>query len=192
MKRVDINISVGPWVFDFVSECEIVSTWDTLTDICTIDIPKNIVFKKDGEILTNVIGGENAIFNAGDQVVVQAGYDGDLKTRFMGRLLDVKPQRPLQLICEDEMYVLKQSFIDRTINLKQTTLKTLIDELLLYVDIFLPDELRIIQDIKIGDVTVKNTSVAKVFDWLRRKLGIVTYFRPNFDLIALATDHFVW
>ena len=181
MKRVDINITVGPWFFDFVTECEIVSTWDTLTDICTINLPKNVVFKRDGEVLTNIIGGDDAIFNAGDQVVVKAGYDGELKTRFMGRLMDVKPRRPLELICEDEMYILKQSFIDRTINLKKTTLRALIDELLLYVDIFLPDDFRIIQDIEIGDVTVKNTSVAKVFDWLRRKLGIVTYFRPNFD-----------
>jgi hypothetical protein len=78
--------------------------------------------------------------------------------------------------------VAKQTFIDETINLKKTTLKTLIDRLFEFGDLqFFPEEDRIVQDIEIGDITVKNTSVSKVLDWLRRKLGVVSYFRPNFS-----------
>ena len=182
MKRLDCKISVGNWVFDFVTNCEIVSTWDTLTDLCTIEIPRNIVFKRDGKILTNIIGGDDAVFFGGEQVIVEAGYDGDMKLRFMGRLMDVKPQRPMQLICEDEMYLLKQTFVDETINLKDTTLKTLIDRLFEFGSLsFSFPEDRIVQDVEIGDITVKDSSVSKVLDWLRRKLGIVSYYRPNFD-----------
>lgn len=186
MKKLSSQISVGAWVFDFVTNVEITSSWDTLTDTCTIEIPRNISFKRDGEDLTEFIGGENPVFFRGDQVIVKLGYDGFLKTRFMGRLSDVMPRKPLVLVCEDESYRLKQAFIDDTINFEKTTLKDIINTLFEEetggsLD-FIPESDKAIADVSIeGKIDVSKTTVAKVLDFLRSKLGIVSYWRANFD-----------
>ena len=182
MKRLRTKIQIGEWNFDFVSSLEVTSTWDTLTDTCTITIPKNIVFKRDGVILKDIIGGDNPIFSRGDRVVIQVGYDKNLYTAFMGRVSEVNAQRPIMISCEDEMYLLKQVLIE-DLNLKDTTLRTLIDAMR---DLSPPGVLEVesdvvVADVGIGDIRVTNTTFAKVLDYLRRKLGIVSYFRAAFD-----------
>lgn len=197
MKVLRAKINVGGWEFDFSTNIEIVSSWDTLTDTCKIEIPRNVVFKRDGKILDSMIGGDDSVFGRGDQVVVKLGYGTNLETVFMGRLSDVKPQRPMMLICEDEMYQFKQSFINQSINLKNTTLKALINKMLGddNNEGFLPfgflESDRIIADIEIGDISIKNESISKVLDWLRKKLGIVSYFRIAFDELGNPAPKFV-
>ena len=181
MKRLISNITVGEWTFDFVSNVEIISSWDLLTDTCKIQIPKGIVFKRDGKIINNIIQGDDPIFRRGDNVVVKLGYDRTLKTAFVGRLAEVIPDKPIMLMCQDDMYDLKQnSFVDEDINLKNTTLKELIDRLFQFGAAgFISNTA--IADIEIGDIKVKDSTVAKVLDYLRSKLGIVSYFRANED-----------
>ena len=181
MKRLNSKITIGEWTFDFVTDIEIVSSWDLLTDTCNIDIPKNIIFKRDNKEIKNIIEGDNPIFVRGDNVVVKLGYDLNLKTVFIGRLSDVNPARPMTLMCQDDMYLLKQeSFIDETVNLKNTTLKELIDTVFAFGSASFVSE-RIIADIEIGDIQFKDTAVAKVLDYLRKRLGIVSYFRITGD-----------
>ncbi len=185
MKRLICDITVGAWKFDFVTNIEIVSSWDTLTDTCNIEIPRNITFKRDDVELTDFIGGENPVFFRGDPVLVKLGYDGVLKTRFIGRLSEVIPSKPLVLMCEDEMYRLKQAYIGESINFENTTLPELIDKIF---DVseggnlgFFSDSRKRVENISIGKIAISNTTVAKVLDYLRKKLGIVSYFRNNFN-----------
>ncbi len=192
MKVLSSHIQIGAWEFDFVTNIEIVSSWDLLTDTCKIEIPKNVQFKRFGEILTDFIGGDNPIFDRGDQVIVKLGYDGFLKTVFMGRVSDVNAQNPLIISCEDEMYQLKQSFISSDIKLEDTTLKRLIEKMFDEQVSFPPlEEDRVIADIEIGDFIAKNTTVSQVLSYLRKKLGIVSYFRASYDLSGNAAPVFV-
>lgn len=191
MKILQSKITIGEWTFDFVSSVEITSSWDRLTDMCTIEMPRNIVFKRDNRIVENIIQGDNPVFNRGDNVVVKLGYDRNLQTVFLGRLSDVNPQRPMILMCEDDMYDLKQnSFVDETVTVGYDkdasgkvipgTLKDLITKLFTFgAADFIFDP--IVADIEIGQYKVKDTTIAKVLENLRSKLGIVSYFRITGD-----------
>lgn len=182
MKKLTCEISVGGWSFDFVTNVEIVSSWDRLADTCKIEIPRNITYKRDGVKLTNFIGGEDPVFFRGDSVIVKLGYDGFLKTRFVGRLVDVIPHKPLILMCEDEMYRMKQASIEGNIDFENGTLRELIDRLFTEssgggLDFLDPEEDVRVADITIGKISIKDTTVAKVLEFLRKKMGIVSYWR---------------
>ena len=129
MKKLDCEISVADWVFDFVTEIEVVSSWDLLTDTCKIELPKNVSYTRDDVILENIIGGDNPVFNRGDRVIVKLGYDGDLKVVFMGWLSDVIPNKPIVLMCEDDMYRCKQAFVESKVAFENATLSEFLDEL---------------------------------------------------------------
>lgn len=194
MKTLNCRISIGKWEFDFVHSVEIVSSWDTLTDTCTITLPRNIKYTRNNQELTNIFEGPDAVFFRGDKVKVELGYDGEFTVLFGGYVADVRNDKPTEILCEDPMYQLKQSWIDK-LNLPAGKLSTLINTLLgdgsfenergfLFGDdpeFEVADNSRVISDIDISEWAVANTTIAKVLDKLRKNSGIATYFRPELD-----------
>ena len=113
-------------VFDFVEKYEWDSSWKNMTDKGTISLPKNLYYTdKDGAKhplagSTANVGGytENPFFMRGDKIRIDCGYwyeTGDgaetkppLTTIFTGYITKVNPKMPVQIECEDNMYILKQ------------------------------------------------------------------------------------
>ena len=101
MYRLTAKIEIAGtknWTLDKVTEVEITLDTEQLTDTCKITLPKRI--KWDGEIDTPV--------RRGDAVKVWLGYDDDLQLAFTGYIRDVGFKTPIVLMCEDEMFKLKQ------------------------------------------------------------------------------------
>src|SRR3990167_4649103 len=103
MKRLATEITVGKYRFTYVNLMEINSSWDTFTDTATIILPNK--FRQKNK--TIVVGADN-VFKRGDVVTIKIGYFPNLFTRFQGYVSRIKPDSPLILECEDEMWKLKQ------------------------------------------------------------------------------------
>lgn len=143
-----------------VISCTIDSTWQRLTDTCEISIGRNI----KGLDLTEV----RDLFRRGDEVIVYAGYNGNLVHEFSGYIVDILDEQNITFKCQDEMYQLKKGVIN--FNKKNCTLKQLIDVVAKgYTTDVIGAEL--------GSVRIKNMTSAGVLEELKQKYGIYCFFR---------------
>lgn len=171
MKKLDVNIEISGFVFDFVNEISLQSSWDLFTDTARIVLPRKLRFKRNGQVLENITKGDNSIFKRGDRVKVSAGYDGNLTERFNGYIRRVIPDKPMVFECEDEMYTLKNTSL-ANYSVNETTLSSLLTAILPAGISFQAN------DVKFGGLRFSNgISVSEVLDYLKKEYGLVSYFQ---------------
>lgn len=179
------------FTFSFVNECEINSTWKNLTDTAKITFPKNVyVEDSNGRLFslngTNLTAGDNTtpIFLRGDKIKISLGYiwfngkadEYEMNVEFEGFISKVNPRTPIELECEDYMYLLKNlPSKDKTYS---SDLEAMIKDLVAGTEFDVKIGTR--QSIKtdIGDFECKSQeSVAQVLDRLRKDFHINSYIR---------------
>ena len=163
MKQLTSYIKIGNFEFDFINEVQIESSWDTLTDTCTITLPKKLKWKGK-----SIVEGANAIFKIGAPVYVFLGYDYQFELVFEGFLTRIEPKRPLKLYCEDAMYRLKQTEV-KALSQKNATVKSLLSD-------YYKGELKAI-DADLGKFRIQNATLANVFEELDKNYSLKTFFR---------------
>ena len=162
-------MTIGSQEFDFVTEVSFNKSVDTLTNSGTIEIPRNLVFKRGNEIVTEVINGADPLFRRGDPVLIQLGYKPNLVTRFQGFVSDIAPRFPLRFDIEDNMFTLKNRLVE-PVNFKQTTIQNLLETII-------PDVTFQTVDANLGNLRIEDpVSVSQVLDFLKSKYGISSYF----------------
>lgn len=166
MLIVSSHIRIGKWEFDHCVDIEMVSDINSLTDTCRITIPRK--YNWLGE---DIAMGDEPHIKRGDAVLVQMGYDGKLKTQFKGYVKNVKAGVPVTIECEDAMFLLKQKMI-KELNIASGKKLSEWMSILGVTDIK-----TVTNDIVLGDLRVTKMTVAQVFEWLKNKYGIQTYFR---------------
>ncbi|WP_338813658.1 hypothetical protein V9L05_20000 [Bernardetia sp. Wsw4-3y2] len=163
MKQLTSYIQIGNFEFDFINEVQIESSWDSLTDTCTITIPKKLQWKgKD------VVQGANAIFQIGSVVRVFLGYDYAFELVFEGFLTRIEPKRPLKLYCEDAMWNLKQTEV-KGLSQRNATVKSLLSD-------YYKGELKTFEA-DLGKFRIQNATLANVFEELDKNYSLKTFFR---------------
>lgn len=111
MMWMSSEIKVGAYVFkNRTNQVKIKHSRKELTATCEITLPNlKAVLQRN--------------IKAGDIVEVKLGYNDDLHVRFSGYVKEVAPQHPYKIICEDEMWALKQTPIKpqswASVNLKE-------------------------------------------------------------------------
>lgn len=161
--------------FDFVNEVEVNSSWMNLTDTAKIVIPRKLSFKGKPIVI-----GANAIFERGQAVNIQLGYDKDLHTRFDGYISKVDPRLPISIECEDGIYPLKKNQL-ATKTFSAVSLK----ELLAYI---IPSTVKYeaTMDQGLGKFSISNNATtAMVLDYLRSKFSIYSFFRDGTLYVGL-------
>lgn len=172
MKRLVSEIQIGNFVFDYVTEVSIQSSWDMFTDTAQITMP-NKFRRKDGQPVT--IGTDN-VFQRGDEVTIKIGYSPELVTRFKGFISAVKPDSPFVLECEDKMWEFKQeNLVSKEFN--NTTIKEVVE----YATASQPDLVIEFDDetAKIGGFHIDNkgfVNAVTVFEVLKKTFGYNIYF----------------
>jgi hypothetical protein len=164
-------------VFDFVNEVTIETSYENLTDTAKITIPRKLNF--DGK---PIAVGVDSIFKRGDSVKIELGYFPDLRTVFTGYITKVSPKTPIVLECEDNMYLLKTTIIDKYSKTK-VSLKQLLTDIL--GDVV---EFKTLLDVELGSFRITNSSVSKVLDTLKSDYGFYSYFVDGVLNVGLASD----
>ncbi len=97
MFVLQCEITIGKYIFQHVAEVKITSSRTALSVLANIKLPQ----KYYGKYLA-------AYIHPGDAVEVKLGYKPELKTEFTGYVVEVNPNIPIEIKCEDEMYTLKR------------------------------------------------------------------------------------
>lgn len=174
MKRLECQIKIGDFIFDYVTHLVIESSWDTFTDTATITLPNKFI--RNNKV---IFAGTKNLFKRGDVVEINLGYFPKLQRRFTGFMNNIRPETPLVLECEDSMWLLKQinlvskRFVDITIKeIIEYATAGLSGIVIEYDD----------KDAKIGSFEVDNkgfVNAVTVFEVLKKNFGYNIYFQDN-------------
>lgn len=156
--KIEIN-GARNWELDKVTEVEITLDSEQLTDVCKITLPKRI--KWDGEAEIPV--------HRGDAVKVWLGYDGDLEVAFSGYVRSVGIKTPVVLVCENEMFKLKQQPAIKKAYKSVTIEKLLNDQSVGY-------QLNVMGEQCLGQYRVTADTVASLLGHLHEN-GVRSFFR---------------
>lgn len=177
--------------FNFVNEASTEESWENLTDYFKLVFPRNI--NRNGE---NIFSGENALLKRGDEIEVSLGYYPNLERVFKGHIVDISSKLPLEIKCQDDMYLLKNTNIifptrrevitssvsktGRTTRLKKP--RTIVDTYSLddLLDSILPEYIQYeCLDMQLAKRAYTNVSVSRILEDLRSTYGLYSYFREN-------------
>ena len=154
--------------FDFVHECEITNCFENLTDTCKIMMPRNI--KLDGK---DLVIGEDSVFNVGDKVKIELGYDENYKTAFVGYITNLGLNLPFEIECEDSSWLLKKNVLNKLFNYSKVSLSDLIKDIM-------PSGIEYKLDFDITNLgalrIAKTETTASVLEYLRKKHNVMSYF----------------
>lgn len=162
MLRLRSEITIGNLRFNYVTNCQINSSWESLTDTAVIELPSKIT-NKDNDFIKKII-------QVNDAVIIKLGYHPNLVTRFVGYVSKIIPESPLKVICEDEAFQLKQSTINNY-SRKNVTLEELITD-------NYTGEVNIV-DAVLGAFRIDRVTMVKVLQELRTKYKIQSWFRDG-------------
>jgi hypothetical protein len=151
-------IEIGDYVFRHANAIKIKSTWKALSDVCTVNLP-NLRGLIDAQKIEKVI-------KEGDSVLVKFGYDDDLYTEFEGYVASISPKSPFEILCEDEMWKLKQKTVSyswKTISLKEA--------------LQIPGVELEVPDINLSPFRINQLTIAQALQLLKDQCNIIVYFR---------------
>ena len=161
MYRLTAKITIDGgrrWQLEEVTAVEITRDTEKLTDECRITLPKKV--KWDGE--------PDIPVRRGDMVSVSLGYDGELQAAFSGYVRDVGFKTPIVLVCEDEMFKLKQQPAQKKAY-RNVDLETLLK------DQGIGCEIRVFGEQRLGQYRVTADTVASLLGKLQQQ-GIRSFF----------------
>lgn len=93
----------GAMVLRKITAVTIERSQKMLTDWAEITLPRMALYLEHGKEKIN-FEKANDLFRKGDSVVIELGYNGELKKEFQGYIVEVSAGVPLKLKCQDEMY----------------------------------------------------------------------------------------
>lgn len=175
--NITITKSTGnTYVFDYVNEVEIKSSYERLTDTAKVVLPRKLTFQ--GKTLFSDV---NAIFKRGDEIKIELGYFPNLRTVFEGYISVVGGSLPIELECEDKMYLLKKTTIKK-IAKTTTTLKELLTDIL-------PSGIKFdALDVQLGSFRISNATVSQILDDIKSGYGFYSYFVDGVLHVGLPSD----
>ena len=184
--------------FDFVTEIEIESSWQNLTETAQITIPKNLSFNVNGVKKSfaelNITSSDNItpLILQGDKIKIVLGYirqvNGldfiDTNIEFEGFITSINPRIPIVINCESEMYILKQVQAPNKIYKNISTenlIKDLIKTKQKEIDSFgVKFYVRSSLETFLNEYKIENQSIANVLNSLRNSpTNIQSYFRTT-------------
>ncbi|MEM7372823.1 MAG: hypothetical protein AAF587_29650 [Bacteroidota bacterium] len=170
MKRQDINIEIGQYEFGFAHALKVESSWENLTDVATIQVPRKLAFNG------KAVAQGDSLFRKGDRVTVKVGYDSELDTIFEGNVSAIKPLLPMAFDCQDDMWLLKQSNFN--LSYKSATIKQILSDIS-------PIPFQSV-DGNLGPFRISDVSGAQVLQELRRVYGLHSFIRSGTLFCGLA------
>ena len=114
----EIKFKTGSKTFKLLMllECEIEKNVENLADVAVITLPE--------AVLNQALKVKDKI-GRGSEVLIKAGYNGDLKTEFIGFVRDITTDGSLKIQCEDALFLFRKGIKDKM--LKPTSVKKIAD-----------------------------------------------------------------
>jgi hypothetical protein len=163
--------------FNFVNKVTVTRSFDKQTQTASVILPRNVQYNKK-----NIYEGENALMRRGDKIKIIAAYFPNETVIFQGYISKINNNVPIELLCEDEMYLLKQAIAPNIVFPDNTELKTVVEKILTNTNI--PYKVEI--GAKLGQIRLQGANVSKVLQVLRDQYGLYSFFVNGVLRVGLA------
>jgi len=140
-------------IINQVSAITTETSFKQLTDRATVTLPRNVKFFDKHKV--------RDIFRRGAPIKIEFGYNGEYITEFEGYITQASANIPIELVCEDEMWKLKQLPVN--VSLQNATLESLFKAIAPNYD------LDVLEGVQLGNVRFANSTVAQVLDKLSKE-----------------------
>jgi hypothetical protein len=153
------------FTFANVSKVTVSRSYDKQTQTASVTLPRNVNYNKK-----NIYEGANAIMRRGDKIKIIAAYFPNETVIFTGYISKINNNVPIELLCEDEMFLLKQA-IAPNLTYKTVNLRTFIAKVLTNTNI----PFKAI-NAELGQIRLQGASVGKILQVLRDQYGLYSFF----------------
>ena len=170
------EIKIGDYTFRSVTDVEITKSVEDLVDTAVIKMPAKFKVKSSGAEKST----EEAI-KVGDKVSIVLGYEKHYEgVEFVGFVASVGSKIPLEIKCEDAMWLLRRKNINHAFNSK-TSLKTILQKVIEGTEIKLSDK---IPDFDIDKFIIQNANGTQVLQKLKEEYALSIYLDHEGKLYA--------
>ena len=170
------EIKIGQFTFRSISEVEIIKSIEELSDTATIKMPSKFIVRQNGE--EKLV--ENAL-KVGDKVSIKLGYEEKYEgVEFTGFVVAIGSKIPLEIKCEDAMWLLRRKNITHAFNDK-TPLKTILQKVVENTEIELSDK---IPNVEVEKFIIRNANGTQVLQKLKEHLALSIYLDSEGKLYA--------
>jgi hypothetical protein len=168
------KISIGSkYVLRGVNSIEIKRSIHSIIQTATVKLPLSVVFRNN-EMLEHIKLADK--IKEGDSIKLEFGYNGNNRLEFEGYIKRIDYNMPLQLFCEDELYLLRKVRIKKAFG--KCTLKELIQYLLDQVSQQVNGRFEIFDQmpqLTFSNFIMNNVSGIDVLQELKEKYGLRCY-----------------
>jgi len=163
------------FTFDKVNKVTVTRSFDKQTQTASVMLPRNVKYNKK-----NIYEGENAIMRRGDKIKIIAAYHPNETVIFTGYIAKINNNVPIELLCEDEMFLLKQA-ISPNLSFLSVDLNTFIGKMLTNIKVPYKVDLTA----QLGKIKLQEASVGKVLQVLRDQYGLFSFFKNGVLRVGL-------
>lgn len=164
------NILIGNYRFNSFNEVEITKSVEDMSDTAIIKMPTRFKVRNNNDQLFT----EDAI-KVGDKVTVTLGYKNIYSgTEFVGYVKKISPKIPLEIHCEDAIWLLRRNHIK--MSLVNTTLKAILAEVVKGTIVEVADN---IPDVKIDQWIAIDRNGAQVLEDIKAKFPFSAYINDE-------------
>lgn len=185
----------------FLTDSEISHSWKNLTDTSKIKFPRKVIIRdittgaeydiRDKVIVAPLYNPEIGppqpaeripLLLRGDKIKIEAGYDFNYDEVFNGYVSQITLKQPIEIVCEDNMYRLKQIPAKNKTYRASVGFEGIINDLISQANAAMDDVqfsyAAPINEIQtdIGNYTVLNMTIAQVLDDIKKNYHIFSSF----------------
>ena len=169
------NIKIGDYTFSSVNEVEVTKSVEELVDTAIIKLPTKFKIRSTGELKYI-----EEVIKPGDKVDITLAYEGKFeKMEFAGYVSKVSPKIPMEIQCEDAMWLLRRKNINKAFG--KTTLKEVLNEVVAGTGVQLSEK---VPQMQIDKFIIQNANGAQVLQKLKEDFAISAYLDDEGKLYA--------
>lgn len=170
MFILNSKVTIGDYSFLSINEVEITKSVEELADTAVIKLPSRFKIRKSEALVYT-----EEVIKPGDKVTITLGYEEKYEgVEFIGYVSKVKPTIPLEIHCEDAMWLLRRKNINKVFG--KTTIKNIIQELVSGTDILLSAK---IPDIPVDKYIIQNANAAQVLQKLKEDFSLTVFIEDG-------------
>ena len=163
------------FTFASVSKVSVSRSYDKQTQTASVTLPRNVNYNKK-----NIYEGANAIMRRGDKIKIIAAYFPNETVIFTGYISKINNNVPVEILCEDEMFLLKQT-ISPNLSFPSVDLNTFIGKMLTNINVPYKVDLTA----QLGQIRLQEVSIGKVLQVLRDQYGLFSFFKNGVLRVGL-------
>jgi len=168
------NVEIGSYRFNVIHELEFTKSVDDLVDTAIIKLPTKFTVRQN-----NVLKFTEEAIKVGDKVSITVGYEKKHSAvEFVGYVKKIKPTIPIEIHCEDAMWLLRRKNVTKAWN-KPTTLKEVLEEIVKDTPIKLATN---IPSVPLDNYIIRNANGTQALQELKKNLPFAIFLNDKNEL----------